>query len=477
MHYFGPALLQLLDWCFDESLSNLDEETAAKGRNTAETVRSWAASFLESCRGDSTLSDLYQHLLPKFYELLLQFEPSNFSVTSTVSLLRFNQTTAHLPRFSFVGLFLEPSTRDVAKSAYSKAVAGGGMYALDHFGPNALPFDVVVPGVGRGTLHVEGSHVTVDFQPVPITVEATEPITTVGALAEVLAGRFGDLVVLVGKAVSLISMLSAEYILIFHETASGYTTRTTKMNEALRAKGVVLKLNPIVRLQYRSWDSLAGITESRLRLPKHLDNSFGLNGQSISANDFAVRWRTVIASERNRIEALKQARSLRQVIRHLEDHSDHEHWLGRLEALNRAILSIKSEYDASADVRAHIDGLKARINSLKLNRTDLEARSGDARRARQAGLAVDITEIENVEMYKRAYERSKIVTDARKLINEIDFEASTAKLQSARSAFLTTEVLPHINSRPTAWWLPMVDPTGTWFDNIADSVEARLEEV
>jgi hypothetical protein len=510
---FGPALLALLEWGFKQSLSCLEGQTAASAQEIADKICSWVSSFLESCHDECTLSELYQYLLPKFYELLLDFEPTNFSVTSTASLLLFNPATAQLPRFHFVQLFLDPNTRDYARAAYSKAVAGGGMYALDHFGPSALPFDVVVPGAGRGTLHVGDGSITIDFPPVPIKVATQGTITSLDELSRVLAKEFGDNVILVGKAVSLISMLSAEFTLIFHETASGYTDRTAAMNSALRQKGIELKLNPIVRLQYQTWDSLTDINNSNLLLPEHLAETFQTNGKPIAAPLFANRWREVVSEQKKNLTQLRQLRSLKDILAYFGSRS-HTDWAPRIEDLSTQRALIKHIFSQTADYRKQMEEIKCEIRVLQAQRNSLEEKSakdykqrlrplqelalaGDENASKQAadvdkdrqiqfvdrilGIANDQRslkkQLKELLAVKRRAERTEAAIEARTKIATIERDANLEKLAAARRAYLTLHGLPHTNSRPTFWWLPMVDPTGTWFDNITDTLEARLEEV
>jgi hypothetical protein len=85
-------------------------------------------------------------------------------------------------------------------------------------------------------------------------------------------------------------MLAAEFIFVFHQKASGYTTRTQQMNDSLRAAGVKLQLHPMLRLKYHAWDALAGVDAS-FTLPPHLSVAWGT--ERIDAPDFAASWRDV----------------------------------------------------------------------------------------------------------------------------------------------------------------------------------------
>jgi hypothetical protein len=512
---FGPALLELLSWGFKHSVASLSTNNRIQGEKVAETICCWVSEYLERCPDESTLTDLYEHLLPKFYELLLDFEPTNFDVTSTAQLLKFNSSTAHLPRFAFVQIYLDPSTAPVAKRAYSAAVAGGGMYALDHFGEGALPFDVVVPGRGRGTLHVLDTSIQIDFAPLPITLSTDSQVTSIAQLAALLSSEFGEDVVLVGKAVSLISMLSAEFTLIFHETASGYTDRTASMNDSLRAQGVQLPdLSPILRLQYKTWDSLSEVDGPFFNLPEHLASAYKTNGESISAAEFGHRWRDVVEQQKGVLRDLSNTRRLRDLTAYLEHCDSAEQWRSQRMQFENAIRSIRENYENGAPVRNNLQDLREKLQLTKNERQRLETASGKDFRTRMlplmeqlmngrsesqseiariksdrntqftvpiAHLAHQARElkraIKRMSAAKRQAERSDQVLSSIELIKKISKEANLAKLSIARSAYLTIHGMPHMDSRPSSWWFPMVDPTGTWFDNLTETVEARLEPV
>ena len=125
-------------------------------REIAATVRGWVAGFLETCSDSCRLSDLYQTLLPRFYALLLGEPPRDFQTTASTALFRFNtRDLCACPGSRLVGLFLDPKRGHVAREAYNRAVGRArGSTPLDAFGPGAIPFDLVIPGVGRGTIRL-----------------------------------------------------------------------------------------------------------------------------------------------------------------------------------------------------------------------------------------------------------------------------------------------------------------------------------
>jgi hypothetical protein len=76
---------------------------------------------------------------------------------------------------------------------------------------------------------------------------------------------------------------------------------------------------------------------------------------------------------------------------------------------------------------------------------------------------------------RRLLERSAEALQARAKIREIVREAQMARLELVRKAYLTIESLEHTNLRPTAWWLPLVNPSGEWFTAIVAGTKARWE--
>ena len=51
------------------------------------------------------------------------------------------------------------------------------------------------------------------------------------------------------------------------------------------------------------------------------------------------------------------------------------------------------------------------------------------------------------------------------------------RVRLARNAILTTEGLEHTSVRPSAWWLNLVDPSGTWYREVRRRTEFRLERL
>jgi hypothetical protein len=180
-----PALRAQLEWGFEESLRILG--TADNETTTA--LLKWVNEYSQS-KPDSSLSDLYRSLTPRLWGLVRGSGSCNLETTASLELFRFNRETAQLPRFRFVDLFLQPATRDTSRRCYDDAVRGSGIYTLSQFGDGALPFDVVIPGRGRGTLRLHDGSLYIETEE-PITLCTGCDCGSVQELADVLEAKFG----------------------------------------------------------------------------------------------------------------------------------------------------------------------------------------------------------------------------------------------------------------------------------------------
>lgn len=512
------ALLEQLDWGFRESIACLaDAQTRGHAEGVATQVRGWVLEFLETCDHSCRLSDLYQTLLPRFYQLLLGAPPADFQTTSSLSLFRFNRETYALPRFRLIGLFLDSKARPVAREAYNKSVAGLGMYPLDAFGAGAIPFDLVIPGVGRGTIRTTPAALVIETAPQETFVPLRERITTLEQLAAVTEERFGPDVALVGKAVTLADMIAEEHLVVFHETASGYTSATQAMNAHLARHGLPQTLYPIVRLTYPTWDALASApAEAALRLPPHLAATFG--AETISARDFAGRWREVVASCRQLLRDSRELSSPRRLLLFLEGKAD-LCWCERRDEYDTALKTLKEIAAHSETLRGRVEEHRREMAVWQRERLDLERRKGEdwrhnvqpllqkaraasgtreaaewqkqaerqvAIRATAFDKPIDVAReritatrflLAEFRRQRRLLERGPETAQARARITEIVREAQMARIDLVRNAYLTIEGLEHTQLRPTAWWLPLVDPTGAWFEAMAAGTQARLESL
>jgi hypothetical protein len=381
-----PALRQQLSWAFRHSLramacpEDFNSDHECPSRAIARQIWGWNDEYLAK-NPDATLSDLYRHLIPKTWALVRGEAACNLETTASLDLFRFNAQTADQPRFHFVDHFLNPATRDLARKAYDDAVRGSGIYTLDQFGPGALPFDVVIPGKGRGTLRLHGGSVFVETEEPLEICENCDP-TSIGQLAALLQGHFGSDICLVGKAVALISMLSAEYIFVFHEKASSYTKRTQQMNEQLRAAGLDLPLHPMLRLEYATWDALHDV-DVEFRLPGHLVKAFGT--REINAQAFAARWKDVVREGDERRASLKSCQSPRALMSKL---AETEGIIWREKQVNYEIMSqiLSQSRQESEEIESRILGLREKADEATRLALELETRKGEDFRAEIAPL-------------------------------------------------------------------------------------------
>ncbi|HET6384115.1 MAG TPA: hypothetical protein VFJ58_12050 [Armatimonadota bacterium] len=491
------TLIRLLDWGFSASARTLCRCT---GPEQAEAVASQVRAFIDAAAGanpDGSLSDLYQALLPQMYALAGGEDLGGFEVSHSLAESRFNGETASRPRFRIVDLFLNPDSRDICATAYNNAVHGSEIYGLDRFGAGAIPFDVVTPEIGRGVLRItdEGVHVegrSAQFIPTVSRVES------VSALAAVLNERYGNDISLVGKAVTWIAILAAEFIFVFHEGASAYTRRTRQMLEEMRRHGVVHDVNPILRVRHSAWDALAEV-RAGFCLPDHYAEAFG--EREISARRFSERWRMVMDEQESLLLELGQLRRPVDLLHFLANRGGP--WPGRLhdylnargviraangsapehareakrlreehyragieidhlqkqlgEFRRRRLAEAGSSFHTGRDPDSEFQAIDGRMAQLREHRNDLKARQN--RLKREASVA------RSSESYRQA--------QATRL--GIESHAELERIELARRAYLVVHSLESNNRRPTGWWLPMVSPDGAWFNAICRSASGYIE--
>ena len=475
------VLLEQIEWATENS------ET---GQALSQCVRQYAET-----NPHATLPDLYEALLPGFWEMLLGATPSEFSTTRTTQLLKFNTQTASLPRFAFVELFLAPKTRGVAKDAYNLAVQGSDIYPLTHFGEDALPFDLFIPTKGRGTLYLTpGGTLTIDAgeNGASITLKGT-PITNLGQLAARVETAFGTECVLLGKAVTLIPMLAAEFIFTMHEGASAYTERTHTMLEILRKKSVALPvLHPILRLKYDTWSALSALPNAAstyLNLPPFLEQATGRT--KIAADDFAACWKERLQDEKQLLRELSSAQKPRDLMAFLRDTNAQTQY----ENTTQTLLKIRQKgitlYEKRHALYADIRTLRSRYNALQ-NQQGADTRAHTppftsehlARRQKQFAEPMQALreqiQIKELEARRNkntqdALEDSLEVTEARETLRNIEVELEKKRIVLAQNALQTVYGLPHTSYRPSFWWFLQVDPSENWFRKTAETAKLYLE--
>lgn len=513
----APTLLAQLDWGFEVSLDCLEDEASRDAaRQTAKRVRSWVENFLGECNQHCRLGELYQTILPRFYELLLGDTAHNLQTTTSATMFLFNHETYARGRFHLLDAFLNPATRAAARAAYDQAVTGSGIYPLTQFGPGAIPFDLVVPNMGRGTLQLTPFGAIAEIGGHPWRVRTNAPITTREALAAAIEDTLGPGVSLVGKAIALADMIAAEHIVLFNESGSGYTFRTRRMNDALIAAGFPLKVHPIVRLSYNTWDA-AGIAPegAQFKLPEHLAATFG--SPTIGVREFSSRWRAVVAEQQDFLSRSRSLKSVRELLNVLE-RREPSHWSEQRAAYEQALRVLTETAEHSGILGDRIAEHQSEIAVWIQERLDLERRKGEDWRnnvlplvrelaaaepgsleaqtlenriARQQAIRATAFDIpidearermaatrfllSEFKRQRRLLERGPENTGARATLARITRDAEMAKAIMVRNAFQTIDGLEHTHVRPTAWWLPLVDRTGAWFDAMVAGTKARFE--
>jgi hypothetical protein len=531
-----PALRQQLQWAFRESLQILGQSENAVTQKMLE----WLDEF-HAQNSHATLTECYQFFTPKLWTLVRGEAACPLETGSTTELLRFNKSTFALPRFGLVELFLNPATRETARRCYNEAVQNSGIYQLEQFGAGALPFDVVIPGEGRGTLRLHQNNIIIETEKPQVICNDCNP-ENLQQLAEMLESTFGPDVTLVGKAVTLISMLGAEYIFVFHEKASSYTAFTQKMNQSLRDAGMKLALHPMLRLRYSTWDSLDSV-ETNFTLPPHLADAF--ETPQISATQFANQWQNVCDQQDTILKQLSARRAPRDLLAWLAGKNNE--WNQKLSAYDNQRQSMNTLRARIEEHRQNAAAAREKAKTVGRKSVDLETAQGEHWRAHLLPLKRQIEDIREAafkrqlqqatqklskperatEQELRAQEEAQIAalkstfeqhlprrqelfdqidtlraaarshkTAARKFIEAqaalekademqqlrrtlraLEDEAETERLHRVRNAILTSEGLRYTNYRSTAWWLPLVSPDNKWFEELVSSAEARVEEL
>ncbi len=487
-----PTLQETLDWALDSSVACL----AGEGKETAERLADEIRTML--CDADeelleekpkTTLADLYRRLAPAMYSFAASTTVS-IETTATTELLRFNVETASLPRFELLNLFVAEATRKQAEQAYDQAVQGSGLYELKRFGTGAVPFDVILPGIGRGTLRITKRAVIV-MTPQPQFITLRKPLQNVQELAAALERKFGPNCVAVGKAVTLIGMLAREFVFVFHEGASAYVQLSRKLHQALKLKHI----NPILRVRYSAWDALQ-VCCSWLTLPEPFQGPFG--ARELCAPSLAGRWRAVGEEQKALLATLGELRRPVELLQFLEGHLG-----GSWKSLAEEYKQLHDELETrAADLEA---ARKRRLKlyevrrKLKVARLDAERASGDhfkqfvfekaadgnrekEREKLQARVeAVRHEAQENERAIRGLMHEQREISSSEEILKahdrrrSIEVESELARLHLIRSAIISSQGLKKAGQRPSAWWLRLVCPDGLWFRQTVDSAECYLE--
>ncbi len=483
-------LRDAFEWAIETTLQTISEPDRVVARARAECLLKY---FDEAAIESATLADLYERLIPKIYAFVSGSEVDVES-TRTTELLKFNHQTCSLPRFDLVDLFLRPETSETARSAYDQAVSGSEIYQLDRFMSGALPFELVVPGHGRGTVRVANRGIVI-MTPTPLFISIKQPIQSVGDLAAAIEAKFGPDCTLIGKAVTLIGMLSREFVFVFHEGASGYVKRSRAFHQALALAGHGLRFNPILRIRYAVWDALAEC-RTWLKLPEPLQEPFG--AEEICTPSFASRWREVQSEQAQLLTKVAACRRPIDLIAFLRDQSgqswkclsqEYEQIHDRLADLDRGIECLRSKrralYDqlrAQRQERGHCEVRKgehwrAVIFEKEATHAELEERTRLTDEVQKAAHAQAATEndIRHLMAKQRELAREPGVMKDHQRRREIELEAELKRMKLIRRAVVASTGLSNSNLRPSAWWFSVLCPDGGWFAETIRTAESYLE--
>lgn len=474
------VLVETLDWAVEGAVGLV----AGRGREAAEAQAARLRDLMcdaSEPRESLSLAEYYRRLLPRLHEFVTG-EPVPADATTTSELLRLGRDTADSPRFDLLGLFLDPGTRERACEAYDDTVRGTEVYTLDRFGVGAIPFDLVVPGRGRGTLRV-GNRALIVTTPRPLFVTLRRPVRTVRDLAEAIEDKFGPGCVLVGKALTLIGMLAREFVFVFHEGASGYVSQSRAFHQRLASSGLPLDLRPILRVRYEPWDALDR-SDAWLRLPDPMTRAFGAD--EMCASGFAARWREVVEQQNALRRELALLRAPLELFRFLANR------------IGGGWVTTSAEYEAIRDRLDELEGQIAEVRASKAEalsalrvarrrRVEAERASGIHWRERifeKNPSSADLAErerhraevvaaIDAVAAARRAWREldarqaelvaAPEIVEAHRRRRDLELEAELKRLKLARNSVIVGQGLVKAGHRPSAWWFPLVSPDGSWF--------------
>jgi hypothetical protein len=480
----GPAIGAALKEAVEASWSRLE------GTESQRAKRDQLLGIWDAQQGSESLASAYREIVGPLYSFAAGKEVE-VEASATTELLRFSPETAGLPRFRVVERFLREELRPGAVEAYRQAVSSSEIYPLDRFGAGATPFEIWMPGRGRGTLRLGSRGGVIDFRQ-PIGFSFSRRPQTPVELAKILEAKLGAGAVLIGKAVALIAMLAAEHILVMHEGASGYIDRSIRFHRGIG----LTELRPILRIGYRTWEALGWASPLELRLPQPLA---AVTGREIaSGRKIAECLPTWQSRARDELAELGRIRRPAELI----------DWLARSRggvwtkaaaecaAANQAIEGLRVEMERSSrrrralveEVRIlkrlvqaaeHEKGRHFRSRVFEQEHPDLEGRQAiqdriDAFRAR---IAEAWREWRRLRSEQERLLREPRHTEAQAARTRLRRDAERERIQIIRSALFALRGMEAASRRPAAWWLPLASPDGSWFRAAASRAAWRLEEL
>lgn len=511
-----PYLMELLNWGFRESLETLSDSDARRVSGVVDELLAEVQDYADN-HPDASVAGMFRDLLPKFYKRLLGYEPRNLEVTTSLDLFRFNRSTAHLSRFKPVGAFLDPAKREVCQSAYDEAVADSDIFTLDRFCEGAIPFDLVVPGQGRGTICLRDGEVVIDADE-PIRIPCAACPTDVDGLAAMIEDNVGTDAALIGKAVTLVLMIASEFVFVLNREGSAYIPRCRRMVGLMRERGVSMLFHPILRIGYNTWDALEA-SDVTFNLPGHLAAAFGQG--EITAAEFSDSWRSVVSFQEELLEAIKQLFTTEELLEYLSRHKGEsscarcaeyrdasdfvrnlsertgpmkeesvrlkglshqmkeevqrlevekgEHFRVAIKPLRDRLWSLRGESGREADINT----IEKRIAVHESERAEIERRISDTR-----ARSLD-SQNRSHELKKevQAMEKSPEAVAARLALKTIERDAELSRAWLVRDAILTSKGLTYSGHRPAAWWFMLVDPHLNWFRRVVETADFEFEDL
>ncbi|MCG9893908.1 MAG: hypothetical protein MH204_00350, partial [Fimbriimonadaceae bacterium] len=486
-------LFDTFKWAVESSLAMISGPHHAESRAKAEELLT-AACEAARLDGSMNLAEWYEALLPIFHRHVAGPEVE-VETTATTRLLAFHPESARLPRFRLLDHFLNPRTRAVAEEAYNESVRGSEIYTLDRFGVGALPFDVLIPGVGRGTLRL-GTRGGVIMTPEPQGFRFKKAPESAEELAAILERRFGKGVVLIGKALTLLGMLAAEHVFVFHEGASGYAWRSRQMHRRMAVQGLDLRLHPILRIRHRTWTALADCC-AWIALPEPFRRPFGTG--ELSAPSFARRRVEVAETESELIADLSRVNRPKDLVALLQSRlgghwsclsSEYDNLQIRFDTMNLQLDVIRREkrrvLERIRERRAEVDRLhhelgrqwRAEIFEVEKPSAEALARREEIKQAiHEARVEIDVAwdQWRGLQAEQDGLVGGEDIREARRRRRAIALEAELTRARLVREAIISSQGLDLAERRPSAWWFPMICPAGTWFEAAFRRAEFRLE--
>ncbi len=489
-----PALYETLEWAVRSSLELIAGPHRQDSEQAADHMLAMVCDVSDVDQFQ-TLAAYYRRLLPNIYRLAAGREVP-IETTTTTELLRFNSETCQRPRFEIFGLFVSPETREAACAAYDAAIKGTEIYTLDRFGTGAVPFDLYIPGIGRGTLRL-GTRGGVVMTPSPVGFSYKKAPTNLAELASILERRFGKDCVVVGKAVTLIGMLAQEFVFVFHEGASSYVKRSRILHQNLASKGHPLSVNPILRIGLEPWDALIDCC-AWFKLPEPMRRPFGVD--ELSGCSLSARWREVVSEQRQMLFDLAELRRPLELVRYLDKSvggtwsclaSQYEGLHKDMGRLNEQVAEVKTRKKevvekCRAAVRDRIRAEEAKGDHWRAKIFERDASHADwAERERLSGEVKAATErLESarqewreLQAEQEAIVKSEEAEKGRMLRRNIAFEAELTRARLIREIIITADGLEKAGHRPAAWWFSLVCPDGTWFRATHRRSHYRLEPI